>query len=270
MTKSERQRVTVVDLMAAFADSSDGNPGIRLDLSELTAKNTVISIVLVEPVVVESLAFQLGSAPERWQRYLGAAERDEAWLAPSRLGERGVCRILLRMLLCRWLGRHIGSQDFVLIGKGKPTLAGIDSQFDFNVSHSGGYLALVFSAAGPVGIDVETRNHQLKKADRLAKQFFSESEGFAFFALPPEERPKVFRHIWAAKEAYVKSMGSGIFAETASSGFVLEGRTFRRVDGGSAAASATKAKVLLLNDDPSLVLCAVSTADKIKLYAVGK
>ena len=83
---------------------------------------------------------------------------------------------------------------------GKPYLQG--SPIYFNVSHSGGYLALAISNL-PVGVDI-----QETKAVR---------EGMYRKVVQPEEqcligaeREKDFLRLWALKESFVKAEGRGL------------------------------------------------------------
>ena len=79
----------------------------------------------------------------------------------------------------------------------------------FNISHSGGYIAVAVSDH-PVGIDVETKSDPDLK---VTARFYSEAEQAAVRAA--EDPQKAFRRLWTRKEAYVKCAGTGIYDSVA-------------------------------------------------------
>ena len=79
----------------------------------------------------------------------------------------------------------------------------------FNISHSGGYIAVAVSDH-PVGIDVETKSDPDLK---VTARFYSEAEQVAVRAA--EDPQKAFRRLWTRKEAYVKCTGTGIYDSVA-------------------------------------------------------
>lgn len=83
---------------------------------------------------------------------------------------------------------------------GKPYF--INSNWQFNVSHSGGYVAVALSDEGAVGIDVETAQISAEKAQDLAKRFFTEAE-----QTKVAENTDTFRVLWSKKESTAKYWG---------------------------------------------------------------
>jgi 4'-phosphopantetheinyl transferase len=81
----------------------------------------------------------------------------------------------------------------------------------FNLSHSGGRVAVVFSFSGPVGVDLESRHRVPRNPDRIAAKVFSSPEREVL-----KDRPGEFLTLWTRKEALLKAMGQG-FAVGASS-----------------------------------------------------
>ena len=79
----------------------------------------------------------------------------------------------------------------------------------FNVSHSGGALALAVSRSQPLGIDLEHRRRP-RRAVELARRFFARHEAAVLENLPETERQDAFLRLWTHKEALVKAEGSGI------------------------------------------------------------
>ena len=93
---------------------------------------------------------------------------------------------------------------------GKPYVTGTEQLF-FNLSHSGGYAAAVFSGQ-PVGIDVE-RIRSIGLA--LAKRFFAAEEYAALCAVSgaygtSRRLDREFIRLWTRKESYIKAVGEGM------------------------------------------------------------
>lgn len=87
---------------------------------------------------------------------------------------------------------------------GKPYMRG---GTDFNISHSGGIVALVLVDSGTVGIDVEKiRSIQMEDFSRYIPEV-SEIEGCDTL-----ERLNIFYSCWTRKEAVLKAEGSGLLA----------------------------------------------------------
>jgi len=89
--------------------------------------------------------------------------------------------------------------------KGKPFF--VESDIQFNLSHSGEYAAAAFSRY-PVGIDVQLVK---KSEERVAKHFFTASEKEYLDSLDEVKKPFEFTKIWCAKEAYSKLFGIPLF-----------------------------------------------------------
>jgi 4'-phosphopantetheinyl transferase len=94
---------------------------------------------------------------------------------------------------------------------GKPLLAAAHAGagIDFNVSHSGGIVAVAISRAGAVGVDVEAIR-PVDDRDELARRVFTVDERARLQALPPETRDEAFFTGWTRKEAFVKALGEGL------------------------------------------------------------
>lgn len=88
---------------------------------------------------------------------------------------------------------------------GKPYAVGADA-VHFNLSHSGDYVAAVFSSA-EAGIDIE----QLQDAKMaVAHRFFKTEEYRCLKECPQEEQNRLFTKLWTRKEAYIKAVGEGM------------------------------------------------------------
>jgi len=117
-------------------------------------------------------------------------------------------------MLRHQLGEEIGiapESVFFATGKhGKPCLdiSGIDRPPQFNLTHSGDFVALAISD-DEVGVDIENLR-PVNAAQRLANRFFSPEERKHVFELDGEARDRAFLRIWTQKEAYLKATGLGV------------------------------------------------------------
>jgi 4'-phosphopantetheinyl transferase len=118
-----------------------------------------------------------------------------------------VARTALRLLLARYTGEE---PDALVITGGagkKPALAG--GALEFNVSHSGAWVALAFSAGAPVGVDIE-EVRPLPEYRDLVRHFFTPAERARVTALPPTEGIAELFRLWTRKEALLKGLGKGL------------------------------------------------------------
>ncbi len=80
-------------------------------------------------------------------------------------------------------------------------------EISFNLSHSGGMVAGVFSNDGHVGIDIERMRKTVPLG--VAERFFHPDEQKRLFDIRDEKlRRDVFFRIWTLKESYVKASGT--------------------------------------------------------------
>lgn len=87
--------------------------------------------------------------------------------------------------------------------KGKPYVNGLY----FNLSHSGGRVALAVSSA-PVGCDIEL----IRRAPARVERKFTQSERESLSRFTGAERDRAFFALWTAKESYLKMTGEGLSA----------------------------------------------------------
>ena len=124
------------------------------------------------------------------------------------------CRSLAAGLLLEYALREYGisllpgkmQQMYLRFGeKGKPVLNG-KTGIHFNLSHSGRYVAGVFSDE-EVGIDVE----QIRKGQmKVAERFFCPEEYLALQKGKMKKADCYFTELWTRKESYIKAVGKGI------------------------------------------------------------
>lgn len=143
--------------------------------------------------------------------FLSADER-HIWHSMTHSGRRQeylVSRALLRQLLAERLQQPATNLQFCNGPHGKPRLH--DDGWQFNLSHSGHWLALALCPQGPLGVDIELgkrRHHPLP----LARRFYAQSEYEWLCALPVQKQEIAFYRLWSRKEAVLKAHGGGIAA----------------------------------------------------------
>ena len=96
--------------------------------------------------------------------------------------------------------------DFTVSREGKPFLPEIND-LHFNLSHSGGELAVAFSR-NEVGLDIESKVRRANYGE-LARRFFDAAEARAVEEAG-DSVGEVFFRLWTAKEAVLKLEGTGI------------------------------------------------------------
>lgn len=117
----------------------------------------------------------------------------------------------LRLILSRYLQQPPEQIIFTKGDKGKPFISPIQNniQLEFNIAHSGDFLAIAISQHNPVGVDVEVIASK-NDLDSLAKHCFSAMESEEYLALENNLRSLAFFRGWARKEAYIKALGTGL------------------------------------------------------------
>jgi 4'-phosphopantetheinyl transferase len=141
---------------------------------------------------------------------LEAAEQQRAWRyrRPGDQARYVSTRFGLRCLLSGRLG--VRPQDLRLGfgAHGKPYLPDYP-RLSFNVSHSGGCALIAISGGRRVGIDLEHIDHTFDWTS-AASIACSTAELAALAKTGEAERQRAFYHLWTAKEAVLKGIGTGI------------------------------------------------------------
>lgn len=124
--------------------------------------------------------------------------------APRNLTERSALRRgTVRRILAQQFGCH---QDGIVIDHdpaGRPFLV-LPERLDLSLATRSGIVA-VGLAQGPLGVDVERVDAEAKPPLDL---LHPEERRFLEATAPPAH-PLAFARLWAAKEAYVKALGTG-------------------------------------------------------------
>lgn len=114
---------------------------------------------------------------------------------------------LTRCLIGRLVGAAPEKLVFAVDGSGRPGLVFPRlKDFDFNLSHSGDWLALALSDHR-VGIDIE--KIRPVSALLIGQDFFSSRE-FDYLKESPRDRRERFFRLWTLKESFVKAVGDGL------------------------------------------------------------
>ena len=116
---------------------------------------------------------------------------------------------LLRRALGESLGCGPADLRFEAGENDRPRLSGYTGEMDFNLSHSGPYVACAVVDSGRVGIDVEyvdCRMDYLTILDRVS----SPKERSWIESLSSCEARRAFYRLWVLKEAYAKARGDGL------------------------------------------------------------
>lgn len=150
-----------------------------------------------------------GSRPDLVNRFWDILDPEERLRASRFRFERLRARYVLahgflRELLGQYLDVDAGKIVFECNAYGKPGVAGAGLQF--NLSHSGGLVAVAVSRGAQVGVDVE----EIRPLPDLdLSGFYTASERKAMRESPPGQREATFFTYWTRKEAFVKALGQG-------------------------------------------------------------
>lgn len=142
---------------------------------------------------------------------LTAAEIEKAqrFVQPQHQQRAILTRGLLRKILSLFTKQAAHQIEFTENGFGKPQLT--DHSWQFNLSHAGDWIVYAITEKNNIGVDIE-----LVKPTRdflaLAEHFATEEEVQAL--QQAENRSEHFYRLWTAKEAVIKGLGKGFYADT--------------------------------------------------------
>jgi phosphopantetheine--protein transferase-like protein len=111
--------------------------------------------------------------------------------------------------------------QFALNEHGKPGLLGGEHGLDFNLSHSGDWLACAVTAGIPIGVDIEFCDPK-RVSMKVARRFFRAEEVADLESCDDTRRGNHFFDIWTLKEAGVKARGEALAPGLKSRGFALD------------------------------------------------
>lgn len=113
----------------------------------------------------------------------------------------------LRAILGRYLRCKPVELTFSVNSYGKPAL--LNSNLEFNLSHSGDFAMVAVTSDRKIGVDLERIRPDME-LENIASRNFSEIEVSELMGLPPEQRGIGFFNCWTRKEAYIKAQGVGL------------------------------------------------------------
>lgn len=154
-----------------------------------------------------------------------AARADRA-LTPARRARFVRSRALLRTVLAGYAGAEPAALRFGEGPEGKPFLRRPAGDLAFNLSHAGSLWVLAVARGRSVGIDVENVTRKVD-LEGVAKRVFSEAEARTLAGVAVADRRRAFFRCWAAREAVVKGLGTGML--TPSVTFEIEADPSRPV-----------------------------------------
>lgn len=142
--------------------------------------------------------------PDRFLPLLSADERERAdrlrFDEPRR--QCIVSRGTLREILGAYVALDPGALRFEVGEHGKPALAGLAADLQFNVAHSGTVLLVAVALGRAVGVDVEQVLPDVAFGP-MADRYFTQAERARVTGAD------TFFRIWTAKEAFLKARGTG-------------------------------------------------------------
>ena len=160
-------------------------------------------------------AWPLDLPPERSAALIATLSPDERERARKFGTEQLRLRFIagrggMRVLLAKYLQVAPGRLEFSYTSRGKPALAGAETErLHFNLAHSHELALLAVTRVAAVGVDVE-KVRPFADATGIAERFFAAGEIAAFKTLPPGARDTAFFQLWTRKEAWLKATGDGI------------------------------------------------------------
>ncbi|XP_071290270.1 L-aminoadipate-semialdehyde dehydrogenase-phosphopantetheinyl transferase isoform X3 [Agelaius tricolor] len=141
------------------------------------------------------------------------------WGAGARFSLCTAGRLLMRKLIAEELCIPWNEVHLQRTPKGKPflasNLAGINSNYNFNVSHQGDYAVLAAEPELQVGIDIMKTDlpgsSSIPNFFHIMKRQFTETEWDVIKSMSNEwmQLDMFYRH-WALKESFLKAIGVGI------------------------------------------------------------
>ncbi|MGC5774776.1 4'-phosphopantetheinyl transferase family protein [Paenibacillus pabuli] len=165
--------------------------------------------------------------------------------------------LLTRVTLRQLTGLKPVELSFTRNQYGKPSLSLSNyADVQFNVSHSGDWIALISGGDADLGVDVE----KIAPIDmKIAERFFSLTESQFLAAGPAEMQLETFYRLWTLKESYIKAVGMGLSMPLDSFSMI------RNADGDWHSPEAASYRFLSLRLDHEHMLAACSTGEELPI-----
>lgn len=169
-----------------------------------------------KPPTVRVWAMPVGGLGEAdvagWREVLDDDERSRAarFAFERNRVEYVAAHALTRKLLSAETGEPPESFRYQAGDKGKPVALCDGRRLDvhFNLSHTGGLVAVAASHGIQLGLDVEAVDRKVELA--VAERYFFGAEARWLATLEPARQAEGFLRLWTLKEAYIKATGRGL------------------------------------------------------------
>lgn len=116
---------------------------------------------------------------------------------------------VLRLILSNFLQRPAQKITFSFGKYGKPYVKDNPVSLQFNMSHSHNMAIIALTQNAELGIDIELLK-TVQQQDELPLSIFSERELKFYLSLTTSKRKIVFFKSWVCKEAFLKTLGTGL------------------------------------------------------------
>ncbi|NIZ13563.1 4'-phosphopantetheinyl transferase superfamily protein [Phaeobacter sp. HF9A] len=173
----------------------------------------------VRPLPREAQALLSQAEQQRLGQILGTEER-AAYVS---------AHLLKRHVLAQHLKCSPAAVRLKTGWNGRPELCDARA-LSFNLSHSGGYVALAVCAEAPVGVDIEQVRPR-PSARRVVERLFAPEEKRLLLTLAEGEFASAFLRLWTLKEAFIKATGEGLARSLSS--FAIDWRQPRLLRGAA-------------------------------------
>jgi 4'-phosphopantetheinyl transferase len=132
-------------------------------------------------------------------------------------------RVLLEQSLNRRAAPPPEGWRLALNPHGKPALVPHPSSPDlrFNISHTGGAVAVALALGRDIGVDAESIDRSVDPL-AIARSQFAPAEAALLESLAEPARRRAFFQLWTLKEAYAKATGEGLSLPLAGFAFTLD------------------------------------------------
>ena len=165
--------------------------------------------MIASKAVTATCEFAPLSAAQEWLSLLSEEERTRAAgiANPTVRARFEIGRGLRRKMLADATGLLAWEITFLQSEEGKPRALNAVG-WDFNVSHSGDYVAVAVGR-GQVGVDLE-QIRPVREMESIVERYFHPDEAAEWRAVAPGLRKEAFFVLWSAREASMKCVGFGL------------------------------------------------------------
>lgn len=136
-------------------------------------------------------------------------ERAQRFRFPNHRDHYIIGRGILRQILSLYTNVPPAEIKISYGAHGKPYLAENPLNLQFNLSHSNEMAMYGLTVNKEIGVDIQKMEPIFR--ENIAKRFFSLDEYANLLKQADDKKITGFYRLWAAKEAFIKALGSGLF-----------------------------------------------------------